>query len=129
MNFHQIFLEIRKKVGNRADELYNKDLLKKIHGLTKDYHWDFDKETVKKSQQIVTVDNAKKEKDLGTKCFRNNQLQEAYTIYTKYLKLCHGIRDIDINDKNTMLYQGYANRSAVLFRAKKVRGPCPDSRL
>ena len=35
--------EIREKLGNEGQDLYNKDLLKKIHSHTLDIKWNFDK--------------------------------------------------------------------------------------
>ena len=41
----------------------------------------------------MTVEEATKEKDEGTKYFRNNKTEEALECYTKYLQLCHSIQD------------------------------------
>ena len=43
MSFDRFYHEIREKLGNEGQDLYNKDLLKKIHSHTLDLKWDFDK--------------------------------------------------------------------------------------
>jgi hypothetical protein len=43
MSFERFYHEIREKLGNEAQDLYNKDLLKKIHSHTLDCKWNFDK--------------------------------------------------------------------------------------
>ena len=50
MSFERLYREIREKIGDEANDLYNKDLLKKIHSYTIDYKWDFDKEDTKKDE-------------------------------------------------------------------------------
>ena len=50
MSFERLYREIREKIGDEANNLYNKDLLKKIHSYTIDYKWDFDKEDTKKDE-------------------------------------------------------------------------------
>ena len=43
MSFERFYHEIREKLGNEGQDLYNKDLLKKIHSHTLDIKWNFDK--------------------------------------------------------------------------------------
>ena len=43
MSFERFYHEIREKLGNEGQDLYNKDLLKKIHSHTLDCKWNFDK--------------------------------------------------------------------------------------
>ena len=43
MSFERFYHEIREKLGNEGEDLYNKDLLKKIHSHTLDIKWNFDK--------------------------------------------------------------------------------------
>jgi hypothetical protein len=43
MSFDRFYHEIREKLGNEGQDLYNKDLLKKIHSHTLDCKWNFDK--------------------------------------------------------------------------------------
>ena len=108
MSFERFYKEIREKIGDEAQDLYNKDLLKKIHSHTIDYKWDFDEEESKKDE--ITVEMATLEKDKGTKFFRSNDLQEACETYTNYLNMCHRITDHADLFKSKMIYQGYANR-------------------
>ena len=114
MSFERLYQEIREKIGDDGQDLYNKDLLKKIHSYTIDYKWDFDKEDAKK--EAITVEMATEEKDKGTKFFRSNQLQEACETYTNYINMCHRITDHADLFKSKMVYQGYANR--YLLRVK-----------
>ena len=116
MSFQRLYQDIRERVGEDADNLFGKELLSKVHDFTKDYRWDFDKEDLVKDK--VTIEMAVKEKDKGTKFFRSNQLQEACDVYTDYIKMCHNIK-IEERVTNKMIYQGYANRSAVFFRANR----------
>ena len=106
MNFEEISKEILDKVGDSADDLFNVDLIKKIHSFTKDYKWNFDNED--KGTENVTLELASAEKDKGTKFFRSNMLQEACETYTELLKMCHQLPDSE--EKNKLIYQGYANR-------------------
>ena len=50
MSFERFYHEIREKIGDEANELYNKELLKKIHSYTIDYKWDFDIEDTEKNE-------------------------------------------------------------------------------
>ena len=43
MSFERFYHEIREKLGNEGEDLYNKDLLKKIHSHTLDCKWNFNK--------------------------------------------------------------------------------------
>ena len=50
MSFERLYREIREKIGDEANDLYNKDLLKKIHSYTIDYKWDFEKGVAKEDE-------------------------------------------------------------------------------
>ena len=109
MNFEAISKDILEKVGDSTEHLFNVELIKKIHTFTRDYKWDFDKdsdENVKADN--ITVESAIAEKDKGTKFFRVNKLQEACETYTEFLKMCHQLPDSE--EKTKLIYQGYANR-------------------
>ena len=44
MSFARIYTDISAKLGDECNDLYNKDLIKKIHSFTTDYKWNFDEE-------------------------------------------------------------------------------------
>ena len=129
MCFQRIYEDILKKVLQNAENLHNKDLIEYIHKASKGvkFDWVCDYEKCRETctinetlERTVTLEEAIKEKDAGTKHFRSNELNEALDSYTKYLELCHAIQDDGNLVKTQMLYQGYANRSIVLFRGQKV---------
>ena len=124
MSFQRIYEDILKKVLDHAETLHNKDLIEFIHKSAQGVDFDFTKCDYDKWKEAydktVTVEEAIEAKDEGTKLFRSGKLQEALDTYTKYLELCHAIEDHGNLAKPKMLYQGYANRSIVLFKACKV---------
>ena len=124
MSFQRIYEDILKKVLDHAENLHNKDLIEFIHKSAQGVDFDFTKCDYDKWKEAydkkVTVEEATNAKDEGTKLFRSGKLQEALETYTKYLELCHAVEDHGNLAKPKMLYQGYANRSIVLFKACKV---------
>ena len=118
MMFHQILNELGEKIGDSCHDLFNNDLLKTIDNKLASEEWNFDKIITKHGEvtKIVTMDDVLLLKDQGNQLFRSNQLQESCKSYTNYLKSCHGLLITD-EIKNKMIYQGYANRSTVLFKA------------
>ena len=117
MSFHRIYNEIREKIGDNAKNLYNRELIQKIFMYSKDVNWNFNEDYAKKAK--ITFEMASAEKDRGTTFFRKNQLQEACETYTNFLKMTHTIPDDSADEKTKLIFQGYANRSAVLFRANR----------
>ena len=124
MSFQRIYEDILKKVLDHAENLHNKDLIEFIHKSAQGVCFDFTKCDYDKWKEAydkkVTIEEATNAKDEGTKLFRSGKLQEALETYTKYLELCHAVEDHGNLAKPKMLYQGYANRSIVLFKACKV---------
>ena len=55
MSFDRFYHEIREKLGNEGQDLYNKDLLKKIHSHTLDIKWNFDKGQEISEKKIVVL--------------------------------------------------------------------------
>ena len=107
MNFESISKEILDKVGDSTKDLFNLELIKKVHSFTKDYKLNFDNGSEINDEKI-TLELASAEKDKGTKFFRNNMLQESCETYTGCLKMCHQLSDSE--DKSKLIYQVYANR-------------------
>ena len=107
MNFESISKEILDKVGDSTKDLFNLELIKKVHSFTKDYKLNFDNGSEINDEKI-TLELASAEKDKGTKFFRNNMLQESCETYTGCLKMCHQLSDSE--DRSKLIYQVYANR-------------------
>lgn len=115
-SFQDTYLEIRELVGDSSQELCSEELLKQIHKDAQKHQWSLDST----NKYSLSLEKANEERDKGTKLFRTNQLQEACDVYTNYLRMCHCLdKDVNAEDKSRLTHQGYANRSAVLFRANK----------
>ena len=130
MCFQRIYEDILKLVLKNGEKLYGKDLIQFVYSAAREvcfnfekclpekYKCDFDLCREENAKKGVTVEEATKLKDEGTKFFRNNKLEEALDCYNRYLQLCHALKDEEV--KNKMIYQAYANRSLVLFKGGKV---------
>ena len=132
MCFQRIYEDILKLVLKNGEKLYGKDLIQFVYSATREavcfnfekclpekYKCDFDFCLEENAKKVVTVEEATKIKDEGTKFFRNNKLDESLDCYNRFLQLCHALKD-DQEVKTKMIYQAYANRSLVLFRGGKV---------
>jgi tetratricopeptide (TPR) repeat protein len=77
----------------------------------------------KRLRTRTTKDQCVALRENGTRAFqKSGDCAVASAIYSKYIAMCHDLQD-DVTDKEkkAMIYQGYSNRSTILFRAGEYR--------